>query len=97
MNLIHGDRARVAIIDYWNVENREWDLRQYAYYNVCQDLGETLCMYSNTNSFEDAVATLRPLDRNCMMRSPSGKLMIGVGGFESAARHAQEVYGFLNS
>lgn len=61
------------------------------------DFGSTLCIYSNTTMFTEALDTMKPLDRNRMMKSPSAKLMLGIDGLKTAATHATEIYQFLNS
>lgn len=96
MNLIHGEQARVVIIDFWNVKNNKWAIKDYAY-SVNQDLGLTLCIYSNQTQYEEAVGSMSPLEKDKLMKSPSRKLMLGIDGFKSAAQYAQEIYDFLNS
>lgn len=97
MNLIHGDKARICIIDYLKTYgNDRFGFRQAAY-SLNQDFGATLCIYSNTTSFSDAIETMHPLDRDEMQKSPSGKLMLGVDGLKTAALHSTEIYQFLNS
>lgn len=47
--------------------------------------------------FEYSIVEVLPLDGTKMMKSPSGKLMIGILGLKSTAIHAKEIYQFLNS
>ena len=97
MNLIHGDDARVCIIDYWGLnDNYRHTFSDFAD-NLKHDLGATLCIYSNATMFSEAVVTMQPLDRNAMMKSPSNKLMLGINGLKSASTFANEIYLFLNS
>lgn len=97
MNLIHGDKARVCIIDYMDTGNNDKRGFIEAANLLNQDLGRTLCIYSDKNMFEEALLSMSPLDRTKMMKSPSGKLMLGVDGLKTAASHATEIYRFLNS
>lgn len=99
MNLIHGDRARVCIIDYFNLmDNSRWGFEQYVYdENVNQDFGTTLCIYSDTTMFTEALTTLKPLDNKSLMKSPSGRLMLGANGLRAAAQQATDITAFLNS
>ncbi len=98
MNLIHGKDARVCIIDYFNlIENSRAGFNQYVYNSVNQDLGTTLCIYSDETMFTQALTTLQPLDKTRLMKSPSGRLMLGVNGLFSAAEQKEEIITFLNS
>lgn len=97
MNLIHSDKARICIIDYLNTDKNSREGFRQAADSLNHDFGSTLCIYSNTTMFTEALDTMKPLDRNRMMKSPSAKLMLGIDGLKTAATHATEIYQFLNS
>lgn len=98
MNLIHGGKARVCIIDYFNLfENSRYGFNQYVYDCMSQDFGNTLCIYSDTTMFTEALTTLQPLDKTVMMKSPSGRLLLGADGLQSAVKQTDEILAFLNS
>lgn len=99
MNLIHGNQARVCIIDYFKLlENSRMGFKQYVYDNkINYDFGRTLCIYSDQWLFEEAFSTLKPLDTNVLMKSPSGRLMLGVNGLREASKDVAKIISFLNS
>lgn len=98
MNLIHGKNARVCIIDYFNlIENSRFGFNQYVSDYMSQDFGNTLCIYSDTTMFTEALTTLQPLDKTVLMKSPSGRLMLGADGLCSAANQKDDIITFLNS
>lgn len=99
MNLIHGKQARVCIIDYFRLmENNKFGLMQYVSDgNINDDLGRTLCIYSDQTVFAKALCTLEPLNKHVLMKSPSGRLMLGVNGLWEAAKDGAEIMSFLNS
>lgn len=98
MNLVHGDKARVCIIDYFNLfENSRYGFEQYVYDTMNQDFGTALCIYSDTTMFTEALTTMQPLDKDVLMKSPSGRLMLGVNGLRNAAQQTNKILTFLNS
>lgn len=96
MNLLHGDKARVCIIDYFNLKgNNRMDFSHYAEEFIGQDMGTVLCIYSDTTMFSEALTTLQPIDKNVLMKSPSGRLMLGVNGLRSASQETENILDFF--
>ncbi|MCH5245867.1 MAG: SIR2 family protein [Muribaculaceae bacterium] len=96
MNLIHGDKARVCVIDYWDVESYEsWLMHDFTYGKMNQDLGTTLCIYS---SHTDFAAAAQEIGKDPVLyRYDSGQLMVGIRGFKEAAARKDEIIRFLKS
>lgn len=106
MNMIHGNRARVCIIDYRPMRtNSRHEFHQWVYDGyegasgggMSRAMGETLCYYSDTTDFCQALDSLQPCDPNKLMISPNGKLMLGINGFKRAVTQSADIYSFLQS
>lgn len=70
MNLIHGDKSRICIIDYLNTyDNNRGEFRKAAE-SLNRDFWSTLCIYSYTGMFSEAIDTMLPLDGSEIMKSP---------------------------
>ena len=111
MELIHGNRKRVVLIDHWQLDNNDDEqdagqkaywiktmMRQYAYNNkVNNELIHFLCRMTGRMSLYNVVQCFRNYDLTGPMVSDNGCLMLFIGGFKAAAEYKDEIYGFLNS
>ena len=97
MNYFHGDKARIVLIDKWNIppELR----RRYGAEFLSHSLGMFLCKAARLSSFYEVMAGLyaSPHGNSGPLRSANGHLMVCPDGFRDAATHFSEIDAFLNS
>lgn len=113
MELIHGERKRIVLIDWWplfgeehideiaDVEEKSGFvkemMKQRSYDDFNNELGYFLCRMTGKTHFEEALSCFRTYDRVGPMVSENGCLMLFIGGFKAASAYKDEIYGFLNS
>lgn len=106
VELIHGEKKRVVLIDYWKLLNdkvkRSSDVRdmmvQKTYdVEISDELGSFLCRMTGVADFSDAVRSFNSFDRTGPMISKNGCLMLFIGGFKEASKYRDDIYEFLNS
>lgn len=106
MELIHGEKKRVVLIDYWKLLNdnvkRSGDVRDMmipkTYDEEISDaLGTFLCRMTGESDFYNAVKSFNFFDRTGPMISKNGCLMLFIGSFKEITKHRDKIYEFLNS
>lgn len=99
LNLIHGKKKRVVLIDYWGIDSNDkkellWKVHEGG---LSRGLVDFLQMMSGQKTFEGFVNTLDCIDKKGPMRTRNSCLMLFVGGFKEASSYRKEIYKFLKS
>lgn len=112
MELVHGARKRVVLIDYWRLPGEEEleilhndeqrgralsHLMEHMTWESGDDLAIFLCRMTGKSSFPEAVHSFTCYDRTGPMISDNGCLMLFIGGFKAASVHKEKIYSFLDS
>lgn len=99
LNLIHGKKKRIVLIDYWGVASNDkkellWKVHKG---ELSKGLVDFLQIMSDQNTFEGFVNTLDCVDKNGPMRTNNSCLMLFIGGFKEASKYKKEINKFIKS
>ena len=102
LRLLHGNKLRVVLIDYWNTDSHSDDkifgmytfLQKLPYKN--HELYMFLCKVMNISTINEHQYS-RLISHDKPFISENKQLMLFVGGMEHALRYKDEIYAFLNS
>lgn len=96
MLYMHGDRARIVLIDKWDIPVGD---RYHAGYWLNKGLGTFLCKTAQCKTFDGVIAELYANeDQNSgALLSNNRKLMVFPHGFKHAAGYISEIETFLNT
>lgn len=98
MNLIHGNKKRIVVIDYWSPEAiHKHGITHFCEYCIPPEEADFLMMMAEKGYVQELIADLQFKNTSKPMFSSNQNLMLFVGGFKNATSHIKEIYNFLNS
>lgn len=113
MHLIHGNKKRVVLIDWWGIDRNVTDediedgsvedLVKYrmrvhtAGASFNNELAMFLCRMTGKVDVRNAIESLKNFGFDGPMLSSNGCLMLFIGGFRAATAHKDRIYKFLTS
>lgn len=97
MFAIHGDKARIVLIDYWNKDKIESQgFEHFCEYCVPDNEMSVVSKAAKQNLYEVS-ASLKNEYGNKYLLSDNKRLMLFVNGFKQASESADEIFSFLDN
>lgn len=109
MDLIHGDKKRIVLIDYWNnrnsytdkdgnkVKGEELDLGYFCENRINAEMMKFILMMAGITDTQQLQTAFNTRYQKSPMVSSNGNLMILPNKFKEASTHLKEIVAFLES
>ncbi len=98
MNTLHGDSARIVIIDFWNKNKiKKQGLEHYFGYCLPNEELRFILKISNEKNASGLNKNLNCSSNKAYMMSNNNKLMLFINGFKKASKYANKIFDFMNS
>ena len=97
MFAIHGDKARIVLIDYWD-ENKIASQGFEHYCEYCLPSNEmSVIVKAAQQNVYNASTSLKEQYGNNYLFSKNGRLMLFINGFKQASNFADDIFSFLGN